>query len=213
MLYSTPHHLKVMTPPNMLLNKPLPHRLLPPHHIIPSLHNHIIKIRPLPQPTLPTGQLLAPVRKVTLDILALPLKLRLGDVLLRRDILGAFDPLQRKTAIDVPHDVAMHEPRARVVGLETNNGVPGGSGGATGALQHDGVATDGVDEVECAGHAGVPDGVTLAQDGHVVAVHVHGVGGEELVLDHKVVPLVGLVEDDGVRDGVVGSAGGVGEGL
>lgn len=40
-----------------------------------------------------------------------------------------------------------------------------------------------------------------------MAVQMHGVGGEELVLDHKVVPLVGLAEVDGIGNGGGGAVG------
>ena len=117
------------------------------------------------------------------------------------DVSRALKELHRQTALDVPRDVAVHEPGAWVVGHEADNGV---------ALrgQHGGVTTRWAVKVERADQAGREGTGTLAEDGEVMAVQMHWVRDEELVLDDEVDPLVGTLSDDsdvlGSREGGVG---------
>lgn len=212
---------KMMPPLQMPLKIPPPPLLRTSHDIrTSSTRQHLIRPRPPPpQPTLPTRQpppstLLAQIRP---DIPTLPPKPLLRHILRRGNLLGPLDPLQRQPAIDMPDDMAMHQPGARVVALEPYHRVTRGRPGSTGADEHGRVAADGVVEVEGRDEGGVPGGRALAQDGHVVPVEMHRVGGEELVLDDEVVPFVGFGEVDGVADeGGVGGGGagaGFGEGL
>ena len=204
--------LEVLVALQTLINVPLRHIVTTTNHIILTLVEEVIEVVAGLESRLTRSDLLATSGEVVLDVLALVLEGGLADVLLGGDIIWTLDPLHGQTAVNVPDNVAMHEPGTWVVGLEADDGVPrgGGAGGAASATyEHGGIATGGVDEVEGWGQGCSPSGLALAQDGEVVAVHVHGVGCEELVLDDEVVPFVLLVEDDGVGDaGVV--AGGKG---
>lgn len=116
------------------------------------------------------------------------------------DFLSTLDPLQRQTAVDVPDDVAVHQPSARIVSFEADDGVSGGGTRAFGASEHHGVTAGRVDEVQGRDQAVVPRSVALTQHAHVVAVQMHGVGSEELVLDDEVHPLVSRAQSDLVGD-------------
>ena len=98
----------------------------------------------------------------------------------------------------MPDDVAVHEPRAWVVGLEADDGVAL-------AGQHGGVATSRIGKVERGDKGGVEDADALAEEGEVVAVQMHGMRGEELVLDNEVVPAIGLAQGDDILGGGEGA--------
>ena len=122
-------------------------------------------------------------------------------VLSRIDRIRLFNILQRHAAVGVPDDVAMHDPGARVVGLEADDcpAALGSAACAGDAEQQGSVAADGVGEVEGGGVGGGEDAFALAEDGEVVAVEMDRVGGLEIVLDHEVDPVAGgAVEDYGV---------------
>ena len=55
---------------------------------------------------------------------ALVLELRLASVLLSWDLVWALEPLESKTTLKMPDDMAMHQPCAWVIGLETDDGIP-----------------------------------------------------------------------------------------
>ena len=98
----------------------------------------------------------------------------------------------------MPDDVAVHEPRAGVIGLERDDG-PALS------LQHCGVAARRARKVQLPDHAaGVEGAEAHAKQREVVAVQVHRVRGEELVLDDEIDPSLRAVEDQAVlSDGKV----------
>ena len=54
---------------------------------------------------------------------ALALEAGAGDVLLGGDLGWTLDPLHGETAVNVPNDMAMHQPGTWVVGLEADDGV------------------------------------------------------------------------------------------
>ena len=200
------------------LQEPSLHALGPAHHILARTGQHLIRKHALTllQPALTAGERLTAVGEIARHGLALLLEAGLAHVRLGRDVVRALDPLEGEAAVDVPHDVAVHEPRAWVVRLEADNGVARRAAGAAGADEHGSVAAHWVVEVEGGDERWVPGGGALAEEGEVVAVQMHGMRGEELVLDHKVVPFVGLAEVDGVGDeGGVGGGGaaGLSEGL
>ena len=58
------------------------------------------------------------------------------------DVVGALDELQGEAAVDVPDDVAVHDPGAGVVGLEADDGVAWWGAGAATAGEHGGVTGD-----------------------------------------------------------------------
>ena len=101
----------------------------------------------------------------------------------------------------MPRDVAMQEPGTWVVGLEADDGV-------TLAGQHRSVTTRWAGEVERADQGRVEGTLALAEERKVVAVQMHWVGCEELVLDDEVDPLVGLGNDGDVLSGRESSVGG-----
>lgn len=88
------------------------------------------------------------------------------------DFLGVFHNVDVQAGADVPSDMAMEGPHARVVGIELDDHVSGALD-LVAVLQHLHVATgrvllDGVT---------VPFALALGQDPEVVPVHVHGVRG------------------------------------
>jgi len=119
------------------------------------------------------------------------------------DIAGSLNELQSKTAVNVTRNVTMHEPGTRVIGLETNDSVSGRETRTSRALEDDGITTGRVVKVESADHVTCESTSASAQDGDVVTVDVHGVRSKELVLNDKVHPLIGLVENDAVADEAV----------
>ncbi len=147
------------------------------------------------------------------SIISLALALEAGTVIVRGGIDRGrlLNVLQRHTAIRVPDDMAMHDPRARVVGLEAND-CPATLGNATSAgdtEQERSVSADGVGEVETSGLSGGEDTFALAEDGEVVAVQMDGMRGLEVVLDNEVDPVAGrTVEDDRVGVDRVGERDG-----
>jgi hypothetical protein len=54
---------------------------------------------------------------------ALILELGAVGITLGVDVVRTLDPLESETAVDVPDNVAMHQPSTWVVGLETDDGV------------------------------------------------------------------------------------------
>jgi hypothetical protein len=135
---------------------------------------------------------------------ALALKVRV-DVLAGGDVTRSLDELQGETAVNVPGNVAMHEPGTRVVSLETDDCVASGETRTSRTLQHDSVTTGRVDEVEGADQVTGEGTSAGAENRHIVAVNVQRMRGKELVLDDEVDPGVGLVEDDRVADEAVGA--------
>ena len=101
----------------------------------------------------------------------------------------------------MPRDVAVHKPGTWVVSFETDDCV-------TLAGQHRGITTRWAGEVECADQGRVEGTLALAEERKVVAVQMHWVGCEKLVLDDEVDPLVGLGNDGHVLGGREGSVGG-----
>lgn len=85
-----------------------------------------------------------------------------------RDVLGEDD---REAHDQMPVNVAMHDPRARVVGGEANGDV------VAGASQADDVALDGVDKVR----SGLASCADNAED---VAMQMHGVGASRCATRH-----------------------------
>lgn len=202
---NTSNHLKVVRALDMLVNVALLSRVRTTDHIGLRLAiEQRLEVRVVTGlKTALTAWVVWAVAEVRLGGLALLLERRLADVRAGWDVRGALDPLEGETAVNVPHDMAVHQPRAWVVRLEADDGVAGGRTGAGGTDQQGSVTTHWVVEVEGAGERWVPGGASLAQNAHVVAVQMHGVRGEELVLDDEVVPLVLLGQEDGVADAAV----------
>ena len=99
----------------------------------------------------------------------------------------------------MPRDMAMEGPCARVVGVVLQDNVARVGGRAT--LDELRVATL---RVLCVRDLSVPAAGAFGEDVEVVAVEVHGVGGDEFVVDDEA--------DGGVGAEVVdGPVGGVGE--
>jgi len=124
-------------------------------------------------------------------------------VIIVLDIAGSLNELQSKTAVNVPRNVTMHEPSTRIIGLETNDSVSSRETRTSRALKDDGITAGRVVKVESADHVTCESTSASAQDGDVVTVDVQGVRSKELVLNDKVHPLVGLVENDAVADKAV----------
>ena len=98
-----------------------------------------------------------------------------------------LDRIDVQTRADMPRDMAMERPHARIIRVILEHEIPRRASRA--GLDNLDVATLGICLVDdCA----VPGSDTLGQDVEIVAVEMHGVGGWELVLD-----------DD--ADGAVGS--------
>lgn len=111
------------------------------------------------------------------------------------DLGVALEDLQREALAGVPADVAVHQPRARVVRLEREDQVAR-------AVQHGRVSPGRV--VEGEGDVVAVGAGAGGEDEEVVAVEMDGVGHRVVRLDDEEVPLVGGVELD--------DAGRVGEG-
>lgn len=97
----------------------------------------------------------------------------------------------------MPPDMAMHQPRPGVIGLERKDQVPGRG-------QHGGVSAGRVRRVQRRRRGGI-GARALGEDEEVVAVQVDGVGHGLVGLDDEVGPFVGVGELD---DGVGGVEGG-----
>ena len=102
--------------------------------------------------------------------------IRQNSLLQQRLLLNRID-VQART--DMPRDMAMERPHARIIRLVLQHDVARHAGGA--ALDELHVATLGVVLV---GDCAVPGADALGQDVEVVAVEMHGVGGGEFVLDN-----------------------------
>lgn len=133
------------------------------------------------------------------------------------DLLGALEILETHTTVGVPDQMAMHDPGTRVVGLEADDSPAGNEGGwGTTTEEQDSVTSDGIVELELSNHVRGENTTTLAEDGEVVTVKMHGVRGLEVVLNDKVYPLVGRsIKQSGVavHRAVVWKIGQCGQGL
>ena len=116
------------------------------------------------------------------------------------DLIRTLDPLQRETSVNVPDDVAMHQPCAWVVSLEADDSVAWRGPWATRARQHSGITSSRIVEVEGRHERWIPGNGALAKNRHVVAMQMHGMGSKELVLDDKVHPLVLRGQGDVIAD-------------
>nr|POE87368.1 hypothetical protein CFP56_29957 [Quercus suber] len=152
-------------------------------------HHHAMFVRRLGRVvTVPGGALAVEIRRVRVDAL---------------DRARGLEELHRESFVRVPRDVAVHEPGARVVGLE-GEGEPAAGG------QHGDVAARWVVVVQGLGVGRLPGRGAGAEDEEVVAVqvdgvrHVDGEGRAGGLLDHPVRPLAfgGERDDVGVaREG------------
>ena len=133
------------------------------------------------------------------------------DICVGGDIVRSLNELQSKTAVNVPGNVTVHEPGTRVVSLETNDCVASGVTRTCRTLKHDSIATSRVVEVQSADQITGECASASAEDGHIMTVNVQRMRSKELVLDDKVDPYVGLVENEGIADKIVGAT--FGEGL
>ena len=118
-------------------------------------------------------------RSIVIPGLALVLEAPAGDntTVLSGHLAWQLNELKSQSFSDVPRDVAMHEPGAGVVGLERNHR-------PARADEHSDVSTGGVLEVEGAEvRDWVECAVALPQYRKVVAVQVHWMGHEELILN------------------------------
>lgn len=106
----------------------------------------------------------------------------LGHVGLGIDLVWALDELHGQTTLNVPHNVAVHEPGTWVVGLEADDGVTQRRARAA-TSEHDCVTTGRVDEVEGADVGECAE--AFAEDGHVVTVQMHGVRGKNWLATTK----------------------------
>ena len=89
-----------------------------------------------------------------------------------------LDRVDIQARTDMPGDMAMEGPDARIIGEVLEDDVAGRGGGTP--LDELDVAALGVLLVD---DGAVPGADALGEDVEVVAVEVHGVGGRELVLD------------------------------
>ena len=92
------------------------------------------------------------------------------------DQVGPLHNVDVQARADVPGDVAVEGPDARIVGVDLHDDVAGHGRRASGQNLH--VAALRVVRV---GDGAVPVSGAGGQDLEVVAVHVHGVGGDEVV--------------------------------
>lgn len=99
--------------------------------------------------------------------------------LLQQSVL--LDGVDVQARAHVPGDVAMEGPRAWVVRVVLQDDVPG-LAGCVGTLDQLRVATL---RVLLVGDFTVPRSLTLCEHVEVVAVEMHGVGGNEIVVDYK----------------------------
>ena len=98
------------------------------------------------------------------------------DSLLQERLL--LDGVDVQSSADMPRDVAMERPHARVVGVVLQHDVPGRARSAR--LHNLYVATLSVGLVD---DFAVPGPHALGQDVEIMSVDMNGVGGRELVLD------------------------------
>lgn len=133
------------------------------------------------------------------------------------DLGRALEILETHTTVSVPDQVAVHDPGAWVVGLETDDSPTRNEGLRSAATEkQSSVSSDGVVEVELSNHVRCENTTTLSEDGEVVSVKMHGVRSLEVVLDHEIYPRVGgAIEHDGISEqgAVVGQARQCGQGL
>lgn len=101
-------------------------------------------------------------------------------------VVLTLDELHGKTAINVPHNMAMHEPGTWIVSFETHHS-------PAIALKHSSITTRWVVEIERSSIGSGERALALAEKGEVVAVKMDGMTREELVLDDEVNPLVRTV--------------------
>lgn len=147
------------------------------------------------------------------SLVCLALILERGAVVVFGSIDGfrLLQELKTHTAIGMPDQVTMHEPGTWIVGFESNDGPPRNEslrGPST--EKEDSIAADWVVKTQLANHVTGEDASSLSQDGEIVSVKMHGVRGLEIVLDHKVNPVVGRAIEDGsvaVQGAVVSQAG------
>ena len=121
---------------------------------------------------------------------------------------GLLNRVDIQTTTDVPGDMAMEGPGAWVVGVVLQHNVRGGTVGL-GALDKLGVAALGVGSV--GNGLAVPFAVTFGEDVEIVAVQMHGVGGDEVVVDDEADGGVGAKVIN-VPFGGIGEVARVGEG-
>ena len=178
------------------------------------LHLHLSGLDTAPQTRIVLGErrVIREVRPPSVAVVVERLLIRIADAVL--EILRPLEELVRQAARHVPGNMAVHQPRARVVGAESDEQpalggkhgdvAPGRvvalqAGDVHGRVEHIAGLADG-------GHVGRP-----AEDEEVVAVQMDGMRQAEravgVVLDEPVLPLVDAVNlDDVVRLRVVGEA-------
>ena len=125
-------------------------------------------------------------------------------LLYQRVLLNRVDV---QSPANMPRDVAMEGPRARIIGVVLQHNVCRVRGGA--ALDELRVAALRVLLIR---DDAVPFAETLGEHVEVVAVEVHGVGGDEGVVDDKADGGVGVEVVDGPFWVGVGEVAGIGEG-
>lgn len=128
------------------------------------------------------------------------LEVRFGSIV--GDLTWSLDELHTHTTVGVPDDVTVHDPRTRVVGLETDDG-PTWDWILRGSRteEKNSITSRRVDEVQRWDvSSGEESSFFLTEDREIVAVKMHRVGSDELVLNDPVDPGVSsLVKDDSVR--------------
>jgi len=126
------------------------------------------------------------------------LELGLVVVLAGTNLGWSLKVLKSHTTVSMPDNMAMHEPGTWVIGLESNDRPAGAHCCWVASTEKKGsVSSDWVGEVELSNHVGCEHTTTLAEESEIVAVKVHRVRGDEVVLDHKVGPRVcRTVQDD-----------------
>ena len=154
-----------------------------------------------------------------ISLIRLALVLERGAVVIFRRIDGSWllEELKSHTTICVPDQVTVHEPGTRIVGLKTNNS-PSRNECLWGAAteKQGSVAANRVIKAELTDHVGGENSSALSKNGEIVSVKMHRMRCLEIVLDHKVDPIVGRAIEDGsitVQRAVVGQAGEGGQGL
>ena len=98
------------------------------------------------------------------------------------DILGPLQHINIQARADMPRDMAMERPHAGIVHVKLNHDIPGRAAGVGGRQDLHVAALRVVD----VGDSPVPGARSRGQDEEVVAVQVHGVGGEgDVVVDDE----------------------------
>lgn len=116
------------------------------------------------------------------------------------DVARSLNPLQCETTVNVPHDMAVHQPHPWIVRLEANNSVARRVAWTSGTDEHSGITTGRVDEVQGGNQIRCPVDGALAQQAQVMSVQMHGVGCEELILNDEVDPFVRRAQGNGIGD-------------